>query len=211
MDHAQQITQKWIDLCKYRRNMYWKMHYMFQRRSNYLAIPLIVIASFTGITSAAQIAVSSKTLAWMTAVTGSISAALAAFQKYYRYPERAEQCKGLAKSYGIIGTKLETKQALHTVAGMHYLELLQFAEEMRHGMEELMKDTDDAPIGFLTKEEMYINIQETLTQQDANVGLSCPIKIDPYQNVINYRVPHTSLLAYQLSSKAVSEIENNAI
>jgi hypothetical protein len=136
------------------------MHYQFQRRSNYLTIPLIIIASSTGLTSVAQVALSSRALSIVTAASGAISATLAAVQRYYRYSERAEQCKSLAKSYGIIGTKLETRQAMHciqTLSGYSdIMELMKFAEEMRQGMEQLMKDTDDAPMGFMTKETMYI-------------------------------------------------------
>lgn len=196
------------------------MHYQFQRRSNYLAVPLILIASSTGLTSVAQVAVSSKTLAWMTAVTGSVAAALAAFQKYYRYSERAEQCKSLAKSYGIIGTKLETRQAIHSIQSLtgyqNFMELLQFAEEMRHGMEQLMKDTDDAPIGFLTQEAVYINIADTVAQNGEqrypnphmnDVGLSQPARMPSSC----YLPPPTPDIvpAYPLSPYDIASIETN--
>lgn len=215
MEQVQHITQKWIELCKYRRNTYWRMHYQFQRRSNYLAVPLILIASSTGLTSVAQVAVSSRSLAWITAITGSVAAALAAFQKYFRYSERAEQCKSLAKSYGIIGTKLETKQAIHSIqsiSGYHnFMELIQFAEEMRQGMEQLMKDIDDAPIGFLTQEEMYINVADTITQTTEKTQLLSPPNdvglSQPPRKPVSFYLPPPSpdiLPSYPLTSSEIT-------
>lgn len=163
-EQAYHTIQKWINLCKYRRNTYWNMHYLFSRRNNYLTIPLLLIASSTGLTSMAQVAANSKALTWVTAATGSLAAALAAMQRYFRYAERAEQCKSLAKGYGLLGTKLETKQAIRTALPNQdntledLKELMDYAEEIRKSMEDLMKETDDAPHGFddLNDDYMFV-------------------------------------------------------
>lgn len=80
------------------------------------------------------------------------------------------------------------------------MDLLQFAEEMRQGMEQLMKDIDDAPIGFLTQEEMYVNIADTIGSTPPNdVGLSQPPRI-PVQYYVSPPQTPDILPSYPLDS-----------
>ena len=156
IDQLKRFTQDSI----LRRNAYWEMHYRFSKYNNMLSIPLLLFSSLTGITSVSQVssAEANPAATWATAVLGTASTFLAATQRFFRYGERAEQCKSLAKGYGDLARRIEITLDMYQDGakpewGLE--ELGKFAEEIVQEMRKLMTETQDMPTHMLQKETSF--------------------------------------------------------
>jgi hypothetical protein len=154
---VQDQLRKFIDDSILRRNTYWKMYYAYGRYNNFLSIPLLLLSSVTGITSVSQASnsgnESNKMLLWITAAMGTGSTFLAAVQRYFRYGERAEHCKNLAKAYGDLARRIEITLDIFEDGGS--VDLHKFAEEVVQEMRKLLIETEDMPESMLEKERSH--------------------------------------------------------
>lgn len=149
--------------CVLKRNRYWGLHYQFSRLNNYVSIPLLLLSSLTGLTSVSQASSTSANeanmgLLWATAAMGTTSTFLAAMQRYFRYGERAEHCRSLAKSYGDLVSRIEITLDLYrsgAKADWTIVELGKFAEDVVQEMRKLLNDTQDVPVDMLYKEVSF--------------------------------------------------------
>lgn len=147
------ITQLWIWVkdCKLKRNAYWKLYYSYQKWNNVLSIPLLLISSATGITSVAQLNNSGASMEWVVAVLGVLSTAFAAFQRYFRYGEKAEQSKGVAKRYALLARKGELHANMFDNNQINMNDIATFMEEFRKELDSLLQETDDVPEEILNR------------------------------------------------------------
>jgi len=153
----QDQLRRFVDDSVLRRNTYWKMYYAYGRYNNYLSIPLLLLSSLTGITSVSQASNagndSNKVLLWVTAAMGTSSTFLAAIQRYFRYGERAEQCKNLAKAYADLARRIEI--TLDIFEDTSTGDLNEFAEEVVQELRKLLIETQDMPESMLLLERSH--------------------------------------------------------
>jgi hypothetical protein len=139
-----------------RRNAFWDLHYSMMRRDNYVSIPLLVASSLTGLTSvsSASSSDSNAPLLWVTAGLGTASTFLAALQRYFRYGERAEQARHLAKSYGDLARRIEITLDMYEDGAKNWTlqDLATFADEIVQEMRKLLSETQDMPLNVLKDE-----------------------------------------------------------
>ena len=149
--------------CKRRRDAFWRHHKKMKLRGNLLSVPLLVLTSITGLTSVAQLGGGSgggSSLTIVSTVFGTSSALFAALQKYFQYPERAEHCKYMAKSYGRIAKRIEnTMVFLKSEATRMSPETFQkFVEEVQKDTEALLQETDDIPGELINNNDFYKDV-----------------------------------------------------
>jgi hypothetical protein len=141
----------WIKDCKQRRNAYWKLYYSYDRWNNTISVPLLLISSATGISSVVQLGDTIPAVKWTVAVLGVGSTALAAFQRYFRYGEKAEQCKAIAKRYALLARKGELQANLYETKNITIEELVKFMEDFRKDLDGIQQETDDMPKEILDR------------------------------------------------------------
>ena len=142
----------WAGKCKTRRDAYWTEHYRYYIKNNWISIPLIVFSSLTSVVSVTNIGTSYNTeiLAWSSTALAFATSVLAALQRYFKYGERAEQCKAVAKNYTRIAYMIEFTTNLLTASPHRYEKseiekLAIFAETVRKDLELVINDTNDIP------------------------------------------------------------------
>lgn len=142
----------WAGKCKTRRDAYWSEHYRYYIKNNWISIPLIVLSSLTSVVSVTNIgtAYNSESLAWSSTALAFGTSVLAALQRYFKYGERAEQCKAVAKNYTRIAYMIEFTTNLLTASPHRYEKaemekLAIFAETVRKDLELVINDTNDIP------------------------------------------------------------------
>lgn len=134
----------WIKDCKQRRNAYWRLHNKYVRYNNYISIPLLIVASATGITSMSQVNTNvASYVSWLIAGLGILSTALAGMQRYFQFGEKAEQAKMVANQFGNMARKAEAQVVLYEVGAMAQASLVSFMEVFR-------KEIDDAQLHSIT-------------------------------------------------------------
>ena len=164
--HTNSITEQlwiWIRDCKQKRNAYWKMYYSYQKWNNLISVPLLLISSATGISSVVQLGDSVPGVQWTVAVLGVGSTALAAFQRYFRYGEKSEQCKAIAKRYALLARKGELQGNLFANNTISLQDLVVFMEDFRKDLDAIQQETDDMPKEILDRKHV-IDPSSTLDQ-----------------------------------------------
>jgi hypothetical protein len=144
----------WVKDCKEKRNAYWKLFYSYQRWNNLLSVPLLLISSATGITSVAQLGNSGAQMEWVVAILGVLSTALAAFQRYFRYGEKGEQSKGIAKRYALLARKGELQANLFESNRISMKDIVSFMEDFRKDLDSLLQEIDDVPPEILHRKHI---------------------------------------------------------
>ncbi len=144
----------WIRDCKQKRNAYWKLYYSYQKWNNIISVPLLLISSATGISSVVQLGDSVPGVQWTVAVLGVGSTALAAFQRYFRYGEKSEQCKAIAKRYALLARKGELQGNLYENKTITLQELVVFMEDFRKDLDAIQQETDDMPKEILDRRQV---------------------------------------------------------
>ncbi len=156
-DRKNSITEQlwiWIKDCKQKRNAYWKLYYSYQKWNNAMSVPLLLISSATGISSVVQIGDNVPEVKWLVAVLGVGSTALAAFQRYFRYGEKSEQSKAIAKRYALLARKGELQANLFENKTIDLKELVVFMEDFRKDLDAIQQETDDMPKEILDRRQV---------------------------------------------------------
>lgn len=144
----------WIKDCKQKRNAYWKLYYSYQKWNNTMSVPLLLISSATGISSVVQLGENMPEVKWLVAILGVGSTALAAFQRYFRYGEKSEQCKAIAKRYALLARKGELQANLFENKTINLQELVVFMEDFRKDLDAIQQETDDMPKEILERKQV---------------------------------------------------------
>ena len=106
-DYLIHYLEKRASHCRQRRQAYWEHFSSMKFRHNLISIPLLVLSSGTGVTSAAQLNGNVKDeVGILVTVLGVSSAILTAVQRYCAYSERAENSKLMAKSWGRLSRRI---------------------------------------------------------------------------------------------------------
>jgi len=158
--------------CKRRRDAYWRHHKKMKLRSNIVSIPLLIITSITGLTSVANLTATDTTnsnflaLPIVVSIFGVSSAVISALQKYFRYSERGEHSKHMAKSYGKIARRIENTMVLlkSEATTMKSETFRKFVEDVQKDSESLLLETDDVPNELLNDKNLYKNMLQNLSQ-----------------------------------------------
>lgn len=150
--------------CKRRRDAFWRHHIKMKFCNNVISIPLLILSSISGITSVLQVgnAESEQGLSKgvglpVTVSIFSVSAAvLTALQRYFRYAERSEHSKHMAKNYARISKRIENNLVLVESAAvkMEPSTFLKFMEEVQKDTESLLQETDDMPKELLAPKRL---------------------------------------------------------
>jgi len=141
--------------CKRRRDAFWRHYRRMKLYNNLLSIPLLILSSMGGITTVLQIGNAENdkninnglVLSSVASVFTISTAIMAALQRYFRYAERSEHSKNMAKSYARISKRIENNLVLVESAAikMEPSTFLKFMEEVQKDTESLLQETDDMP------------------------------------------------------------------
>lgn len=139
---------------KKRRDAYWRYYQKMRNRNNWLSVPLLVLTSASGITSVAQFGDngSSLVLPIILTIFSVSSAVLTAIQRYFKYSERAEHSKYMAKSYARVARHIENNMCLLESNAIRYdaESFLKFVETFQQEIDTIMQETDELPKEILS-------------------------------------------------------------
>lgn len=158
--------------CKRRRDAFWRHSSKMRLYNNLISVPLLILSSITGLTSVAQLSsVSTEisneteqtpniTMPVVVTVFGVSSAILTALQKYFRYAERSEHSKHMAKNYGRVARRIENTMVLveSSAIKMDAATFLKFVEEIQKDTDSLMQEMDDIPKELINDKNIYKRI-----------------------------------------------------
>lgn len=158
--------------CKRRRDAFWRHSSKMRLYNNLISVPLLILSSITGLTSVAQLSsVSTEisneteqtpniTMPVVVTVFGVSSAILTALQKYFRYAERSEHSKHMAKNYGRVARRIENTMVLveSSAIKMDASTFLKFVEEVQKDTDSLMQEMDDIPKELINDKNIYKRI-----------------------------------------------------
>jgi hypothetical protein len=146
----------WCNKSKIRRDAYWTEYYDYCFKNNLLSIPLIVISSLTGVATIANVGTTLDpvVIGWLSTGLAFTTSMLAALQRYFKYGERAEQCKAIAKNYTRIAYNIEFTTNLFNAAETKEIErIVDFSKIIRKDLELLINETNDIPSMFIESVE----------------------------------------------------------
>jgi len=106
------------------------------------------VSSVASIVSVANVAtvLDPAVLGWVTVSLSFTTSVLAALQRYFRYGERAEQCKAIAKNYTRIAYNIEFTNNIFSVTDQRDMtKLADFTDMIRKDLEILINETNDIP------------------------------------------------------------------
>ncbi len=201
--HTNSITEQlwiWIRDCKQKRNAYWKMYYSYQKWNNLISVPLLLISSATGISSVVQLGDSVPGVQWTVAVLGVGSTALAAFQRYFRYGEKSEQCKAIAKRYALLARKGELQGNLFANNTITLQDLVVFMEDFRKDLDAIQQETDDMPKEILDRKHV-IDPSSTVDQMREQTMHEDKVN----RKDVMVQMPMPSLAREVMTSKRIGE------
>jgi hypothetical protein len=172
----------WCNKSKVRRDAYWAEYYDYCFKNNLLSIPLIVISSLTGVATIANVGTTLDpvVIGWLSTGLAFTTSMLAALQRYFKYGERAEQCKAIAKNYTRIAYNIEFTTNLFNATESKELErIVDFSKIIRKDLELLINETNDIPSMFIESvepdaDEELVQVQVEPTPQ-ANTDSTTPI------------------------------------
>lgn len=143
--------------CEHNRDAFWRTYRKFKRKSNWLSVPLLVLSSATGITSVSSISQLNKfannveIAPVLAAIFGVSTAVLSGLQKYFRYSERAENCRYVAKSYNRLAKQIHnTMSYIHSeFVNITPTGLYKFMDEINKDIISLSREIDEQPIELI--------------------------------------------------------------
>lgn len=154
--------------CKRRRDAFWRHHRRMKFCNNLVSIPLLILSSVSGLTSVLQVGNVENDMQMskgvglpVTISIFSVSAAvLTALQRYFRYAERAEHSKHMAKNYARVSKRIENNLVLIESAAvkMEPSTFLKFMEEVQKDTESMLQETDDMPKELLASKKLPYDI-----------------------------------------------------
>lgn len=160
--------------CKKRRDAFWRHHFKMKHRSNIVSVPLLLLSSVTGVTSVANLSAGDNgVLPIIVSIFGVSSAVLTALQKYFRYSERAEQSKHLAKTYGRVSRRIENMMVLveSSAVQMDAEAFLKFIEDVQKDIDTLLAETDDIPRELVHDKRWYAKMFDAMKPAKKNEGI----------------------------------------
>jgi len=156
--------------CEHNRDAFWRTYRKFKRKSNWLSVPLLMLSSATGITSISSVSQLNKLTdnieiaPILAAIFGVSTAVLSGLQKYFRYSERAENCRYIAKSYNRLAKQIQnTMSYIHsdfikiTTSGLY-----KFMDEINKDMISLSREIDEQPIELIKPRNYHVKIMQDL-------------------------------------------------
>lgn len=185
--------------CKKRRDAFWRHSRRLKTYNNILSVPLLILSSLTGLTSVAQLGVvtseNSNTeatskiqqgiaLPLVVTISGVLTAVLTASQRYFRYAERSEHSKLMAKNYARIARRIENTMMLveSSVATLEAETFKKFVEDIQKDVDSLMQEVDDMPEELVKSKKFWKtlfknikqleeeNMNETISQQSRQLS-----------------------------------------
>lgn len=156
--------------CEHNRDAFWRSYRKFKRKSNLLSVPLLVLSSATGITSISSVSQLNKfannfeIAPILAAVFGVSTAILSGLQKYFRYSERAENCKYIAKSYNRLAKRIKnTMSFIHsdfmkiTPNGLY-----KFMDDINKEIISLSREIDEQPLELIKPRIEHVQVMKEL-------------------------------------------------
>jgi len=160
--------------CKMKRDSYWRYYHDLQKKSDVVSIPLLIFSTATGFFSVSQLNNNDQRIGILLTIVSIISAIIAALQKFFRFSERAENAKDIAKNYARLGRKIENTMVLveSDAVKMPQDEFTKFINTVQNDCDMLLQETNDVPDELLADRNEYkiqlenLNrIKMSLTQQ----------------------------------------------
>jgi len=126
-------------------------------RHNVISIPLLIFSSVTGVSSVAQIGSSGTNYGLSVIVTifGVTTAILTALQRYFRYSERAEESKYMAKNYAKISRMIQHNMTLVESKAIQFQPeaFLKFVEGFHKEIDTILSEATDLPHELLPRKD----------------------------------------------------------
>ncbi len=159
--------------CEHNSDAFWRMYRMLKRRCNLLSVPLLVLSSATGVTSVSavsqlnqlnQLAKTFEVAPILAAIFGVSTAVLSGLQKYFRYSERAENCKYIAKSYNRLAKRIKnTMSFIHSeLMKITPNGLYKFIDEINKEIISLTREIDEQPIELIKPRAEHVKVMQDL-------------------------------------------------
>lgn len=158
--------------CEHNRDAFWRTYRKFKRKSNWLSVPLLILSSATGITSVTSVSQLNtltenfEVAPILAAIFGVGTAVLSGLQKYFRYSERAENCKYVAKSYNRLSKRIKnTMSFIHsdfmkiTPNGLY-----KFMDDINKEIISLSREIDEQPLELIKPRHEHIKVMQELKE-----------------------------------------------
>lgn len=158
--------------CEHNRDAFWRTYRKFKRKSNWISVPLLILSSATGITSVTSVSQLNTLTAnievapILAAIFGVGTAVLSGLQKYFRYSERAENCKYVAKSYNRLSKRIKnTMSFIHsdfmkiTPSGLY-----KFIDDINKEIISLSREIDEQPIELIKSRQEHVKVMQELKE-----------------------------------------------
>lgn len=143
--------------CKMKRDSYWRYYHELRKKSDVISIPLLIFSTATSFFSVSQLNTNDQMIAIMLTIVSIISAIIAGLQKFFRFSERAENAKDIAKNYARLGRKIENTMVLveSDAVKMPQEEFTKFINTVQYDSDLLLQETNDVPDELLADRNEY--------------------------------------------------------
>lgn len=156
--------------CEHNRDAFWRTYRKLKTKNNWISVPLLFVSSATGITSISslsQVNILSNKLEVapiLAGIFGVSTTVLSGLQKYFRYSERAENCRYVAKSYSRLSNKIKNIMMLiHsdcikiTPTGLY-----KFLDDVNKEMISLSREIEEQPAELIKARTEHIKASKDL-------------------------------------------------
>lgn len=156
--------------CEHNQDAFWRTYRKLKRKNNWISVPLLVMSSATGITSISSVSqintltTNIEVAPILAGIFGVTTAVLSGLQKYFRYSERAENCRYVAKSYSRLSKRIKnTMMLIHsdcikiTPSGLY-----KFMDDIYKEMISLSREIDEQPVELIKPRIEHIKISQEL-------------------------------------------------
>jgi hypothetical protein len=158
--------------CEHNRDAFWRTYRKFKRKSNWLSVPLLIVSSATGITSVTsvsqlnQLTEHFEVAPILAAIFGVGTAVLSGLQKYFRYSERAENCKYVAKSYNRLSKRIKNTMAFIHSDFMKITPngLYKFMDDINKEIISLSREIDEQPLELIKPRQEHVKVMQELKE-----------------------------------------------
>jgi hypothetical protein len=147
--------------CKRRRDAFWRYSSSMKAYNNAVSVPLLLLTSATGLTSMANLSNPVQgIIPVLIAIFGVSGATLTALQRYFRFGERSEHGKHMAKSYARIAKRIEDTMAYvdSKVATMDNETFTKFLGDIQKEQDTLLQEMEELPRELMNEKSIYDRI-----------------------------------------------------
>lgn len=179
--------------CKLRSRAYWEMNGSLLRSAHGLSIPLLLISSATGLTSAIQLVLSTTSLQILVSIFGVSTAFMSALQKYFRYAERAEQAKHIAKRYERLAKRIQNMLVFveSSIARVEDETFTKFIHETTNSLDTLVAEAEEMIPAKYFKRITGGAAASAASMVDIEKGMGTPIKTPMECSLIDPETPES--------------------